>query len=132
MNILIISTLCHLFSIIPIIDYYYKNDFIFQYINVIVLSVFLSILYHFYNESNCIILFLDYCVSFIWFFNDMNFRYDNYDVFYKILICNCVSFIYNLSIRYNKHYYFNHSIWHIFNAFKCYYVSSIICDQLKF
>ncbi len=123
---LIISTLPHFFSILPIIKYY--NKYTYGYINIIILSTTLSILYHTYEESNRIINFLDYSFAGIWFLYDiyMGYKYTNKIVLYKIMLSNSISFLLNTQISHNTYYQFNHSIWHLINAYKCFYVSNII------
>ena len=61
--IIIISTLPHFLSIIPPTTNEYKY--------VIILSTTLSILYHYYEESNRIINILDHFMAFIWFLCDI-------------------------------------------------------------
>ncbi len=74
---LVISTIPHFFSILPLIKYY--NKYTYGYINIIISSTILSILYHAYKESNRIINFLDYSFAGIWFLYDiyMGYKYTN-------------------------------------------------------
>ena len=118
MNLLIISTLPHLLSIIPIIKFYDN------YIYIIILSTLFSILYHI-NEHNNIIAFIDYTLALVWFLYDVQYGL-LYNILDKILIVNTVSFIINYNIKHDNNYVVNHSIWHIINATKCLYVSILI------
>jgi len=131
MNYSILSTIPHFFSIFPIIKYY--NTFIFGYINVIFLSTTFSILYHLFNESNFIINTIDYLFALIWFSYDiyLGYIYTNIYILFKIIFVNCLSFIINIIIPYNNYYILNHSIWHIMNAYKCFYISTLIKPFLK-
>ena len=106
---MIISTLPHFLCIIPIQEKRYK-----RYKYVIILSTILSILYH-TDESFMII---DHFVAFIWFLYDV---YLTYKFTYKPIYVNVLSFI--ICIIANEKY---HSLWHIINSCKCYYVSSIL------
>ena len=108
--IIIISTLPHFLSIIPPTTNEYKY--------VIILSTTLSILYHYYEESNRIINILDHFMAFIWFLCDIYYGYNN---IYKIIFVNFISFI--------IHSNYNHSMWHIVNACKCYYVAMLLSES---
>lgn len=113
--ILIISTLPHFLSVIP------RNTYKYKY--VIILSTTLSILYHYNEESNTIINILDYCMAFIWFLCDIYLGHNRY----KIILVNFISFIINVNITTNYTLY--HSIWHIINASKCYYVAMLLSNS---
>jgi hypothetical protein len=138
---LVISTIPHFFSILPLIKYY--NKYTFGYINIIILSTTLSILYHTYDESNKIINFFDYCCAGVWFLYDLHMGYKytnglcenqkmlshnntNKKILYKIILSNSISFFLNNQITHNTYYQLNHSLWHLINAYKCFYVSNII------
>lgn len=122
---LIISTLPHFLSILPLIKYY---KYTYDYINIILLSTIFSILYHGCKESNSVINFIDYLFAGIWLIFDiyMGYAYTNKKILIKIILGNSVVFILNIQISYNVYYELNHSIWHIINAYKCFYVSSLI------
>lgn len=123
---LIISTLPHLFSILPLIKYY-KSD-TFGYINIIFLSTLYSILYHTYEESNYIINMIDYFCAGLWFIYDiyMGYTYTSKKILLNILLLNTMSYFINIQIPYNLYYPLNHSLWHFINAYKCYCVSNYI------
>jgi hypothetical protein len=132
---LIISTIPHLFSIIPLIKYY--NTYTFGYINIIVLSTIFSILYHLTKESNIIIIYFDYLCAFIWCLYDLYFGYIlNNFVLYNIIFGNSVVFIINIIIPYDNNYTLYHTIWHIINSCKCLYISLLInyniCNFTKY
>jgi len=114
---LIISTLPHFLSVLPVLPYY--NICTFGYCNIILLSSSLSVLYHLY-ESNRIIYVLDYTMACIWFLYDIYMGYHYAP--YQIIVVNLASGI--------LHYYLRsrvqHSIWHLINATKCIYVSILI------
>jgi len=131
MNYLIISTLPHYFSIFPVMSFY--NSHTFGYINTIVVSTTFSILYHTYEESNYEIMFFDYLLAFLWSTYEMYFSavYFGPVATVDILFLNCVLLMWNKSIGYNNYYIFNHSVWHFANAFKCFYVSSLIKQALE-
>jgi hypothetical protein len=123
---LVISTIPHFFSILPLIKYY--NKYTYGYINIIILSTTLSILYHTYDESNKIINFFDYCCAGVWFLYDlhMGYKYTNKKILYKIILSNSISFFLNNQITNDTYYQLNHSLWHLINAYKCFYVSNLI------
>ena len=115
--ILIITTVPHFLSIIPIICYY----------DIIILSTLFSILYH-TNENCNIIGMLDYSLAFVWFLYDINYGFIH-NILGNIIFVNLISFIINYNIKHDKNYITYHSIWHIINACKCYYVSILISLQ---
>ncbi len=137
---LVISTIPHFFSILPLIKYY---KYTYGYINIIILSTTLSILYHTYDESNKIINFFDYCFAGIWFLYDLHMGYKytnglcavdntNKKILYKIILSNSISFFLNNQITHNTYYQLNHSLWHLINAYKCFYVSNLIRISMLF
>ena len=130
MLFLVISTIPHLFSILPLIKYYTK--YTKHYINIILLSTTFSILYHAFDESNIIINFFDYFFACIWFLYDlyMGYTYTNKKTLLQILIANILVFLINIMIPYNLSYQLNHSLWHLINASKCFYVSNLISINL--
>ena len=123
MNHNILTTLPHFLSIIPILHLHMT-----EYISVIVLSTILSILYHM-DESNHIIMLYDYGMASVWVLYDIYMGY-NTPYLYTIVFINGLSFIIN---QYTSHISLYHSIWHIINASKCFYVSSLLClnDTIK-
>ena len=123
---LVISTLPHFFSILPLIKYY-KTD-TFGYIHIISLSTIFSILYHTYDESNYIINIIDYFFAGVWVIYDiyMGYTYSTKQTLFIILLLNSVVFFINIQIPYNLYYQSNHSLWHFINAYKCYCVSNFI------
>ena len=129
MNYLIISTIPHFYSILPLVKYYKKETF--GYINIIIGSSTLSILYHLYNESNGLITTVDYSFAFIWFLDDI---YMGYIYAFKylpnIVVSNAILCIINIGIPYNNYYILYHSIWHLMNAGKCFYVAELLAKQL--
>lgn len=127
---LILSTLPHFYSILPIIPYYRTHTF--GYIHCILLSTSFSILYHVYEESNTIITALDYFFAFLMFLYDiyMGYRYTRIYL-YTILGLNTVVFLTNLYIPEGNSYILYHSIWHLMSASKSVIVSYIIETQLR-
>ena len=128
---LVISTIPHFYSIVPLVKYYKNHTF--GYINTIILSTIFSILYHAYGESNHIINILDYLAAMIWFSYDiyMGYTYTNRRAFFKIVLGNGMVFCINTQIPYNSYYILNHSLWHLISSYKCVYVSNLIAMGLK-
>lgn len=118
---LIITTLPHFLSIIPIIRFYTNN---YDYIQITILSTLFSILYHI-NENCRIIALIDYSLAFVWFVYDIKYGLI-YNILDKILYVNLISFMINYNIKHDRNYVVNHSIWHLINAGKCFYVSTLI------
>ena len=125
---LILSTLPHLLSIIPLIKYYFT--YTFGYCNIIILSTLFSSLYHYHQEANHIITMIDYFFAYYWFAYDVYMGYTYTNDLTRIIFANFVSFIINTQIPYNKFYVRNHSIWHIINSSKCIYISTLLRNHL--
>lgn len=127
---LVISTIPHFCSILPLIKYY--KTYTFGYINIILLSTVFSILYHTYEESNYTINNIDFFCAGLWVLYDiyMGYTYTNKKILFKIILLNSVSFIIYIQIPYDLYYPLNHSLWHFINAYKCYYVSKYIGIRL--
>jgi len=123
---LILTTLLHLGSILPLIRY--DSRPIRLYCIIIVFSTHFSILYHFYEESHPIITMIDYLFAFIWFLSDLSlaYLYPFQQLMIKVVTGNSIVFIINLLIPHNSMYVIYHSIWHIINSYKCFYISSCI------
>lgn len=130
MNILVISTLPHYISIVPLYQYYSVDSFIQSYIIIIGISTSFSITYHICNESNILIASLDYYMAFVWFLYDLmaGFKANR---FIRFFIVNSIIFCINMSIPYNDTYSIIHSTWHILSALKCYYVSTLLADSIR-
>jgi hypothetical protein len=128
---LVISTIPHFCSILPLIKYY--KTYTFGYINIILLSTVFSILYHTYEESNYTINNIDFFCAGLWGLYDiyMGYTYTNKKILFKIILLNSVSFIIYIQIPYDLYYTLNHSLWHFINAYKCYYVSKYIGIRLN-
>jgi hypothetical protein len=120
---LILSTLLHLLSAIPLLPYAAA----YGYIEVICVSTTMSIIYHL-DESNRVIAFLDYSYAFIWFLYDIYMTYSTPFLYQIILVngCSCMIHAYPAT-NYNRF----HTIWHIINATKCIYVSLLLKDIIK-
>lgn len=112
---LVLSTLPHFLCILPVLHLH-------GYVGVILLSTTLSILYHLNEESNAWINWLDHIMATIWFLYDVQLGL-HYSVLGPILEANLVSFF--LHIGLSRPYYL-HSVWHLANAYKCWYVSSLL------
>jgi len=125
---LIISTLPHFISIIPIKKYYRSSAF--SYINIIILSSTFSILYHYYEQSNTVINVFDYFFAVLWVLYDIKLTYKT-PAIYKVLFINCAMFIINLKIEYDTNYTVSHSLWHLLNASKCFYISTLLSVNFK-
>jgi hypothetical protein len=113
---LILSTLPHLLCILPLISQIKHAE----YIRIILVSTTFSIMYHAYKESHPVINALDYAMACIWFLYDASYR----DT--RILAANIGSFLAHVAVPLDASYAFYHSVWHLLNAWKCYYVSSRI------
>jgi hypothetical protein len=119
---LVLSTLPHYLAIYPL---FYKKD-LYNYKNLIIISVNLSVLYHFSGESVYIAV-PGYCFAFIWCLYDLFLSVQNKNKFYLILFLNLIIFYLNLSVD-QMNYEIDHSIWHLLSAARCYWVSRMIAD----
>ena len=119
MHWLVLSTLPHFLSILPVLDQP-------RYASVIFLSTTLSILYHANKESNAWINRLDHIVATIWFLYDIQLGL-HYSVLGHVLEANLVSFLLHMGL--SRPYYL-HNLWHFVNAYKCWYVSSLLKSTL--
>lgn len=127
----VVSTLPHIFSILPLLKKRQEKSTL-GYIYIISLSTLCSILYHMFNETNKIATIADYSFAFLWFLYDIYMGYiykgpAKY-VLTKILAGNATVFLIYLVIPYNKSYKIFHSLWHIINACKSFYISNITHD----
>ena len=123
---LILSTLPHFFTAMPLMQYY---EYTSGHVHVIFLSTTFSIVYHATAESNTIRI-IDYCMAFLWFLHELynGYRFTHRSL-YKILLSNLVVFLINLYTPIQC-YRVYHSLWHILNASKSMYVSSIIAKAI--
>lgn len=111
------STLPHLLCVVPLLQAHTSHT---SYIRIVLVSTFMSVLYHACNESNPVINAADYTMAFIWFLYDASY----WDA--RILAANLGSFL--------VHWFADdsyHSLWHLLNASKCYYVSTRIRYKLN-
>lgn len=124
MNFLVLTTLPHFISIFPIFPT--TNPDLVLYIIIILTSSIFSVLYHSIQEKSIfykLISLLDYALAFIWFL---------YDVYlgHIISIETMITFIFYNLISYIIHQRcqtgIRHCIWHLINAYKCFYVSEMI------
>ena len=122
MNWLILSTIPHLYCILPLLPNYEKFT---GYIHLVILSTTLSVMYH-TDESNVWIAGLDHVIALIWFIYDIQMGWTRRYSLYKIIHANIISFIIYYGILYKDQYILYHSLWHLFNASKCYYVATLL------
>ena len=139
MNLLVLSTLPHYLSVLPLIDYY--NDIrICWYINVILASTTLSVLYHTDTKNNIITLFdlfdlFDHVLAVFWFLYDVYLGCVlGYALLFQIIFYNTLSFMVYQRIEIEssrKNYYTFYSGWLLLNAFKSFYISYLISLSLE-
>lgn len=94
------------------------------YATIVFLSTSFSVLYHYTNEANLVIMIIDYILAGVWFITDL--YYGGVTRVYTILLCNGVIFCINISITKNENYKLHHSLWHLLNVTKCYYIATLI------
>jgi hypothetical protein len=126
--VLVLSTLPHFFTAMPLMQFYQYTS---GHVHVIFVSTTFSILYHATAESHHVIRVIDYCVAFLWFLHELynGYRFTQRSMS-KILISNLLVFLINLNIPSSSSYRVYHSLWHILNASKSMYVSSVIAKGL--
>ena len=125
MNWLVLSTLPHFYCIRPLLHNYERFA---GYIHVVMLSTTLSVLYH-TDESNRLIAGLDHVVALIWFVCDVGFGWSRRYALNKIIHANLISFIAHFSVPHDDRYILYHSVWHLLNAAKCYYVCTLLARR---
>lgn len=120
----IVSTLPHLWSIVPLLPHYATHTA--GYIHVIGVSTVLSILYHATEESNLLLTILDYACAGVWGLYDLylGYTYTSPETLLTIVGLNAASFLFNQLLPEM------HSLWHLLNASKSYWVSSAIAAAL--
>ena len=123
MNILVLSTLPHYLSIYPL----KYNIYTFGYINIILLSTTASVLFHTYD--NIYITYIDYFMAFMWFLYDLKIGWIYKNILFKILYMNGIIFLMNINIS-NNNYKIIHSLWHLLSAYKCFYISTLINENM--
>lgn len=119
----ILSTLPHVLCIVPLLNTSCTTCTSCthtSYIRIVLFSTFMSALYHAFNESHPVINAADYTMAFIWFLYDASYG----DA--RILAANAGSFLAHWCAGASYH-----SMWHLLNATKCYYVSIRIRYKLN-
>jgi hypothetical protein len=130
MNLLVATAFPHFLSIFPIFEWAFRNRIIFWYVNTIVMSTIFSILYHStYPKKNTIIFVVDHFISAVWFLYDMYLGYV-FGIFDLIVGANLLSFSVHKNVEHCNQYYLLHSMWHLMNASKCFYISYLISAKL--
>lgn len=120
--ILVLSTLLHCCSLFQSLYYnkiYYNISILYNI--VILLATTFSILWHL-DETNKIIMYIDYLLAFIWLVLDIYIALLNYILLIQVLLLNFITFYLNILIIKNETYYIYHSIWHIVSSIKCLYI----------
>ena len=127
MNLLVLSTLPHYLSVLPLI-YYYNDIQIFWYMTFIFMSTTFSVLYH--SKNNVLIDLFDHVLAIFWFLYDVYLGfYFRYVLLFQIIFYNTLSFMVYQRIEIEssrENYYLFHSGWHLLNAYKSFYVSYLI------
>jgi hypothetical protein len=120
--ILILTALLHLCALYPSLYYnkIYYNISVFYNIIILFATLF-SMLWHL-DESNKIIMYIDYLLAFLWLILDIYIALLNYILLLQILLLNFIIFFLNILIKKNNMYYIYHSIWHIQSSIKCLYI----------
>ena len=133
MSLLVLSTLPHYVSVLPLV-YYYNDTLILYYMFVILTSSTLSVLYH-TKYNNVIIELFDHVLALFWFMYDVYLGYAlGYALLFQIIFYNTLSFMVYQKIEIEssrKKYYIFHSGWHLLNAFKSFYISYLISLYLE-
>jgi hypothetical protein len=120
--LLLLTTSLHYLAIIPICKNY-QSIYIYRlYSNVIMVSTTFSMLWHYYNTYQLMIM--DYYFATIWFLFDIGWYKELNNN--KILILNLIVFIFNIIIINFDNYVYYHNIWNIISAIKCMYISYLI------
>ena len=133
MSLLVLSTLPHYVSLLPLV-YYYNDTLILYYMFVILTSSTLSVLYH-SKYNNVIIELFDHVLALFWFMYDVYLGYAlGYALLFQIIFYNTLSFMVYQKIEIEctrEKYYIFHSGWHLLNTFKSFYISYLISLYLE-
>jgi hypothetical protein len=119
----IVTTLAHLFAIIPI----YHDTL---YITIIILSTLSSAIWHIMNEKKNIVFYIDYIMATILVIYELYISYNTF--IYTKIILNFMIFIINKITNKCYNYKTIHGIWHIMSAIKCYYISYYVKNIDKY
>ena len=123
MNLLILTTSLHYLAIIPIIakyGYIKIPNFNRIYLNIILVSTTLSIIWHRFNK----LMYPDYFFAGLWFIQDILWSLLLIQPY--IIYLNIIIFGLNIITNYMNNYIIYHSLWHVISALKCIYISYII------
>jgi len=121
-SILILTTSLHCVSLFPSLYYITKySNITILYNTVISLATLFSILWHL-DETNKIIMYIDYFLALVWLIFDIYISLLNYILLFQVLLLNFIIFYLNTLIKKNNMYYIYHSIWHIISSIKCLFI----------
>ena len=120
--ILVLTALLHLCALYPSLYYnkFYYNISIFYNILILFATLF-SVLWHLDN-TNKIIMYIDYSLALIWLAFDIYIAFLNFIILLQVLLLNFIIFYLNIMIKKDASYYIYHSIWHIISSIKCSYI----------
>lgn len=122
--ILALSTLPHFAAILPL----YPHD-MYDYKTAILVSSTTSVVWHVYGEPFNIIAVLDYLAASQWSYFEMKYAREDRQ---KIAALNFAMFVFNLFVLRSNSYVFYHSLWHLTNSAKCFYVATLISRAQPF
>lgn len=116
--LLAVSTLPHFASILPL----YPHD-MYDYKTAILVSSTISVVWHVYGEPLNIVAVLDYLAASQWSYFELKYGRENRQ---KIAALNFAMFVFNIFVLRSGSYPFYHSLWHLTNSAKCFYVATLI------
>jgi len=124
MNFLVLTTLPHFISVVPLLPT--KNPYMVCYIIIILTSTIFSVLYHSISEHSIrykLISIVDYGLAFIWFLYDVYIgSMISFSAMITFIFYNLISYFIHQQCRTG----IRHCIWHLINAYKCFYISEIV------
>jgi len=118
---LILTALLHFCVLGPSLYIIKYSNIIIIYNIIILLASTFSVLWHL-DETNKIIMHIDYLLAFIWFSVDIYIAFLNLIILLQVILLNLLILFLNMIIKKDEMYYIYHSIWHIISSIKCLYI----------
>ena len=120
--ILVLTTLLHSLATIPPLTS--DHSFRYAYSSHVIAATILSSLWHWKDQPNSALMYLNYSFAVVWFIYDMGMMRPLSDVEkVKIVAANIfILCLYDICSA-DQNYAVYHSLWHIASTIKCAYVS---------
>uniref|UniRef100_A0A6C0DHR8 Uncharacterized protein n=1 Tax=viral metagenome TaxID=1070528 RepID=A0A6C0DHR8_9ZZZZ len=127
MNWLVVSTLPHYLSVLPLLLSYPDTA---PYIYIVWMSTTLSVLWHLHGEPLNYLYYLDYLGATVWTGYELYASTGNLSMTAEVAVLNLIVFLLNMNPG-SDHYHVYHSLWHLMSAAKCFYVAAKVTDATQ-